>query len=374
MPTNQPPISVLASFSGEGGVERMVVNLVRGLHDLGEAVEVLMIRGEGAQIARLPEQVPRRQIGTGHSASAIPALARYLRQERPRALLAAKDRAARAAVIARALSRQNTRLVVRLGTNLSTAMAHRSSIERGLRYAPIRLLYPRIDRIVAVSEGVADDTARIARLPRERIAVIRNPVITPELATLAAADCPHPWLADDGPPVILGVGRLQQQKDFPTLIEAFAELALTQPARLIILGEGGQRARLEGQIRELGIEQQVALPGFDPNPYAYLSRARLFVLSSAWEGSPNALTEAMALGTPVVSTNCPSGPEELLDGGRFGPLVSVGDTSALARAMVQTLNRPPAGDLLRAAVGEYEQGRSSAHYRQVLLGACPRID
>ena len=366
VPDSRPPLAVFASFSGAGGVERMLVNLIGGFLDLDQPVDLVLLRASGPHLARLPAEVNRIRVGTEHSLLAAPALARYLRRRRPAALLAAKDRAGRAAVLARTLAGTDTRLVMRLGTQLSAAMAEKSALERWLRYAPIRRTYPRIDHIVAVSDGVAEDTARIARLPREQISVIRNPVITPDLERLAAEPCPHPWLAHGQPPVILGAGRLQRQKDFPTLIHAFARLPRNLDCRLAILGEGGGRPKLEALIGQLGLSGRVALLGFQDNPYAYLARARLFVLSSAWEGSPNVLTEAMALGIPVVSTDCPSGPFELLDGGRFGPLVPVGDVESLADAMQRTLEQPLPPAILRSAVAEYEQGRSAERYLEVL--------
>lgn len=367
------PIAVFLSFSGSGGVERMVMNLVRGFVELGRRVELVVMRAEGPHLAGLPAEARLVRLGVRHSLLAPPVLARYLRQTRPRALLAAKDRAGRAAVLARALAGTDTRIVLRLGTNLSTAMAGRPAIARWLRYWPIRRLYPRVDQIVAVSQGVAEDTAQIARLPAERIRVIRNPVITRELAMLAAAPCPHPWLEPGQPPVILGMGRLQRQKDFPTLIRAFTQVRRERPCRLLILGEGSGRARLEALVSALGIAADVDLPGFQTNPYAYLARAALFVLSSAWEGSPNALTEALALGTPVVSTDCPSGPRELLDGGRFGPLVPVGEVAGLAKAIAATLDEhlPPA--VLQAAVAEYSQAESAGRYLELLESSEPRL-
>jgi hypothetical protein len=192
MPSEPAPIAVFASFSGTGGVERMVVSLIRGFVDLGETVDLVLVRAQSPHLERLPAEVRVVRLQSSHTLLAAPALARYLRSRRPRALLAAKDRAGRTAVLARALAGTGTPIVLRLGTNLSTAMAGRGAVSRALRYLPIRLLYRQIERIVAVSQGVADDTAHIAGLPPGRIRVIRNPVITPELTAQTAAHCAHP--------------------------------------------------------------------------------------------------------------------------------------------------------------------------------------
>ena len=364
------PLAIFASFSGAGGVERMLVNLIHGFVDLGQSVELVLARAESPHLTHLPESVRRVRLPTRHTQLAAPALARYLRERRPVALLAAKDRAGRTAVLARALAGTDTPLALRLGTNLSTAMAGRTAASRWLRYVPIRLLYPHIDTILAVSAGVAEDTALIARIPRATITVIRNPVITPQLTAQAAATCPHPWLHDAGPsprvPVICAAGRLERQKDFPTLIRAFALVRAHRECRLVILGEGKARPHLLALIAELGLMDQVDLVGFQSNPYPFMARSALFVLSSAWEGSPNVLTEALALGTPAVATDCPSGPAEILDGGRFGPLVPVGDVTALARAMIETLEHPLPKAVLRSAVSEYEQGCSARHYLEAM--------
>jgi glycosyltransferase involved in cell wall biosynthesis len=344
----------------------MLVSLIRGFVGLGQAVDLMLVKAQSPHLHRLPPEVRVIRLGTSHTFLASEALARYLRGQRPQALLAAKDRAGRAAVVARRLAGTHTRLVLRLGTNLSAAMAGRSALERWLRYWPIRLLYPSVDQIVAVSEGVAADTAAIARIPRGRIRVIRNPVITPELEALAREPCDHPWLQPGEPPVIVGAGRMQRQKDFPTLIRAFAKLDRSRAHRLVILGDGGERPKLERLIRDLGLEGDVDLPGFKTNPFPFLARARLFVLSSLWEGSPNVLTEAMALGTPVVATDCPSGPRELLDNGRFGPLVPPGNVDTLAAAMAEILDHPQVPEILRAAVSEYRQEVSARRYLETL--------
>jgi glycosyltransferase involved in cell wall biosynthesis len=281
-------------------------------------------------------------------------------------MLVAKDRAGRLAVLARLLSRVNTRIVVRLGTNLSAAMAHRTGIQFWLRRLPIRLLYPRIDRIIAVSEGVRQDILDISGINPERVRVVRNPVLTPRLHALAQQPATHPWLVDPETPVILGAGRLTQQKDFITLIRAFARLRAKRCCRLIILGEGRQREGLYALAEDLGISNDIDLPGFTDNPYVYMANVALFVLSSRWEGSPNVLTEAMTLGTPVVATDCPSGPNEILHGGQIAPLVPVGDWQSLATAMAQVLDQPPASGSLSRAVREYEVETSANNYLRIL--------
>ena len=363
-------IALLASFSGSGGVERMLVNLLSALDSQGVAIDLLLLRADSAYLRELPPGIRQIRLAGRHSQLAIPALARYLRQAQPAALLVAKDRAGRSAVIARALARVKTPIALRLGTHLSTAMAGRSPPERWLRYSLIRWLYPHLEAIVAVSAGVADDVATITGVPAKRIHVVRNPVITSMLAARARAPCHHPWLERDDdrnqPPVILAVGRLQRQKDFPTLIRAFAQLHQQRECRLIILGEGRNRPGLEQLVAERGLNDAVSLPGFVANPYPFMARASLFALSSAWEGSPNVLTEALALGTPAVATDCPSGPAEILQQGRFGPLVPVGDAEALATAMAATLDAPLPADTLRAAVSEYQAERSACRYLDLL--------
>jgi glycosyltransferase involved in cell wall biosynthesis len=202
-------------------------------------------------------------------------------------------------------------------------------------------------------------------LPRERISVIRNPVVTPRMQALAQAPVPD-WFTAGGAPVILGAGRLTEQKDFASLLRAFAIVRGQRPVRLVILGDGGKRAALTALAQELGVSAAVSMPGYVDNPYAYMARAQLFVLSSRWEGSPNVLTEALALGTPVVATDCPSGPREILRGGEVAPLVPVGDVQALAQAMLGALDRPSPPELLRAAASEYTQAASGQRYLEIL--------
>jgi len=363
-----PRIAVFASFSGKGGVERMLVNLCEGLLAAGCAVDLVLVKSKSEHLQGLSPGVNVVKLKSSHTFGSVFGLAAYLRRVRPDAMLAAKDRAGRTAIAARRLSGVPTRIVFRLGTTLSAALEGKSPLRKWLWYLPMRLIYPAADGIVAVSGGVADDLSQITGLPPERFQVIPNPVITPRLAEMAREEVDHPWLSKGELPVVLGVGRLTRQKDFPTLVRAFARVREKTPCRLILLGEGRDRQALEALAADLGVKEDVDLPGFAPNPYAWLSRASLFVLSSAWEGSPNALTEALALGTPVVSTDCPSGPREILAGGRVAPLVPVGDVEQMARAMEKVLAEPPGREALVGAAEAYTVENSSRRYLELLMG------
>lgn len=356
-------IAVLVSFSGTGGVEKMLLNLLEGLVSSGQQVDLLAVcrYGNPPEIAG----VNTVDLGVRHSRLALPGLVRYLRQARPQVLLAAKDRAIRTALLARRLAGVKTPIVGRVGTHLSASLAHQPAWRRWLRCLPIRFWYRRLDRLVAVSQGVADDVRGLTGLPEGRIRVIRNPVVHPGIFTMAGQSQYHPWFLEDIP-VILGVGRLTYQKGFDVLLQAFARVRRQLRCRLVILGEGRQRQPLLDQANSLGVAPSVALPGFSTNPYAAMQRAALLVLSSRWEGSPNVLTEAMALGTPVVATDCPSGPREILTSGRLGPLVAVEDTDALAAAIIWRLQTPPDKPLLQQAVEAYSVNNSAAAYLQLL--------
>ena len=228
--------------------------------------------------------------------------------------------------------------------------------------ALVRHAYAEADALVAVSDGVADEMAAFAGVARERIATVYNPVSGPHLAQRAAAPLDHPWFQPGQPPVVLSVGMFKPQKDFATLIRAFAQLRTRREARLVILGDArgdakdvAYKAELLALPSALGIAADVLFPGFVDNPQAWMARAGCFVLSSRWEGLGNVLIEALACGCPVVSTDCPSGPAEILDGGRYGRLVPAADPEAMAAAVAATLAEPPA----RARLLELLFGRSA---------------
>lgn len=306
------------------------------------------------------------ELGSAHVHTSLIPLVRYLRRERPRVLLADKDKVNRTALLARWLARVPTRVVVRIGTTVSKNLERRGALKRWGQVLSMRWFYRAAAAVLVPSEGAADDLAHVARLPRSHIRAVPSPIITPDLEHAAEADPGHPWPGDPQRPLLLGVGELCARKDFATLLRAFARLRAERPCRLLLLGEGRQRAKLEALAAELGVAEDVELPGFVDNPYAYMARADLFVLSSVCEGAPVVLMEALALGTPVVATDCPSGPAEILEGGRHGALVPVGDADALAQAMAATLEHPPQRPALRAAADRYRVETSADRYLDAL--------
>ncbi len=364
-------VAIVASFSGEGGVERMVLNLARGFLNLGCEVDLLAIRDKSAYLSAIEPKIQLVKLGANHALGAILPLAFYLRDKKPRALLAAKDRASFAAVMAKKLSGSDCRLVARLGTTVSAALDGSSSVARVIRFQMMRFTYANVDVAVAVSRGVAEDLVKITSCSSSKVHVIANPVITTDFYEKAKEVVSHHWFEKDerrSCPVILGMGRLTRQKDFFTLVRAFAMLRQEMSCRLLILGEGRDREEIWALARELSVSEYLVMPGFVTNPYPLLAQSDLFVLSSAWEGSPNALTEALALGVAVVATDCPSGPREILQGGRVCPLVPVGDVKGLFEAMKKMLLSPPQKDALKQAASEYTQEASAKRYLELLIG------
>jgi glycosyltransferase involved in cell wall biosynthesis len=361
-PGRRPIAFFLPSVRG-GGAQRVIVNLVQGITERRIPVDLVLAAAEGVFLEQLPAAVRLVDLRARRLIRSLGPLTSYLRRERPRYLVSSMSHANLIALWAARLARQSTPVMVTVHNTMSQSTPDQGGLAGRLSSHLLRIFYPWATSVVAVSRGAADDLARTSGLPRERVEVVYNPVITPAMLALARQVPDHPWFAAGQPPVILGVGRLTRQKDFTTLIRAFAEVRRRRPARLIILGEGEERTGLETLIGELGVAHEVALPGFRDNAMAYMGRSALFVLSSAWEGLPTVLIEALAAGTRVVSTDCPSGPREILQDGWLGTLVPVGDVHAMTAAMSDALDRPVStvpADALRpftrdAAVDHYLQ-------------------
>jgi glycosyltransferase involved in cell wall biosynthesis len=236
---------------------------------------------------------------------------------------------------------------------ISSALERRNPVKRFLRRMGIVFCYRRAELVIANSDRVADDIIAVTGIHGGHLQILDNPTVSDEMFGLSESPSGHPWLDNEGPPVILGVGRLVRQKDFKTLIGAFARVRKCRECRLVILGEGKDREDLEAYAEQLAVSEAVSLPGFQVNPFAFMKRAAVFALSSAWEGSPNVLIQSLALGTPCVSTDCPGGSHDILGEGKFGPLVPVGDENALAEGIEQCLDEPLNTEILQAAVARF---------------------
>jgi glycosyltransferase involved in cell wall biosynthesis len=331
-----PVAFFLPTLTG-GGAQRIALNLAQGFVDSGVATDLVAVNGVGELAERVPMGVRMVDLKRSRVILGLPPLVAYLRRERPTTLISFLDHAGVIALWARRLSGTSTRVVCTVHNALTRAAPTSSNLRSRIMPLFLRAFYPSADEVVAVSHGVAQELSKATGFPLARIRVIYNPVITGDLLAARDRAPAHPWLTDSGPPVILGAGRLTRQKDFQGLIRAFALVRQRRPARLLIMGEGPERPALEALVRELGLQAEVSLPGFVVGAHECMAKAAVFVLSSVWEGLPTVLIEALAVGTRVVSTDCPSGPREILRGGQLGRLVPVGDVGALAEGILAAL-------------------------------------
>lgn len=358
-------LAIFLAGLGGGGAERVMLYLARGFVERGIKVDLVLVKTDGPCISLIPPEVRVVNLGTGRLLRSIPALVRYLQENQPKTLLCAMEDINVVALWCRRIAGVSTRVVVTVHNTLSQESQNATEIKKRLAPYLARWFYPWADAVVTVSQGAYEDLVRLG-LSSERLKVIYNPVVTPELGKKALESLDCSWFSQGEPPVILAVGRLEAQKDFPTLIQAFARVKQQRPARLMILGEGKDRPFLEALVQELDLAENVALPGFVDNPYAYMAKAAVFVLSSLYEGLPTVLIEAMAMGTPVVSTNCKSGPTEILENGRYGKLVEVGDINGMAEAIISTLEKPLDAIALQKKATEFSLEKAVAHYLEVL--------
>ena len=333
-------LAIFLSTSGHSGVDRIMKNLIPEIASRGIHVDVLKVKNHGPNLEEIPEGVQIIELGSSHTYTSLPPLVRYLKANQPDALLSDKDKVNRVALIATKLADVKTKVSVRNGTTVSVDLKKRGWLDRKAHYLSMHYLYRNAHAILAPSRGAADDLAKCANISPNKVTSIPNPVVTDKVLELGNTPPTHPWLKEKNSPFIVSVGELSPRKDFATLISSFALVHKQTKAKLVILGEGKQRQHLEELIKELNIENEVSLPGFCDNPYSYMKHADLFVMSSRWEGFGNVLAEALAFGTPCVSTDCPSGPSEILQNGKYGKLVPVGDSEAMASSIIASLENP----------------------------------
>ncbi len=361
-------ISIFLPSLRGGGAELVMLYLARGFAEKGYDVDLVLVKGEGPYLSQVPNNVNVVDLKAKRVIASMPALVRYLRRAQPAVLLSAMDHSNIVALWAQRLARVRARVVVSVHSTLSMEVNH-SSMRGWLIPYISGWCYSWANSVVAVSYGVADDLSKTIGLSREKIRVIYNPVVVPEIFEQAAEMVEHPWFHADDLPVVLGVGRLVAQKDYPTLLRAFSLVIKERPARLVIFGEGEERTGLEVMVQDLGLEDTVSLPGFTKKTYAYMSKAAVLVLSSAWEGFGNVLVEAMAVGTPVVATDCPNGPAEILENGKYGRLVPVGDVVAMAEGILATLDDTTNSEMLKYRAKEFSYNDIADQYLEILHGS-----
>jgi glycosyltransferase involved in cell wall biosynthesis len=348
-----------------GGAERAMANLAIELSKRGIPIDLVLVKAEGPYMSELPSRVRVVDLNASRLLTAFSGLVRYLYQERPRIILSAMYHANVTALLAVFLSRSQVPVIVCEHSTATVSFDQNPGFTTSVLKVLMGLMYPRARHIVAVSKGVADDLGKILGIEARLISVIPNPVVSENILLLSKQQLSHPWFFNKSIPVILAAGRLTAAKDFETLLRAFAKARQKRQLRLMILGEGELRSKLEVLIEKLGLVEDVELHGFVGNPFVFMRRAAIFVLSSRWEGLPSVLIEAMACGVPVVSTDCQSGPAEILENGKWGRLVPVGDDEALALAILDTLDNPGPSPVQRAM--EYSVDIAADAYLALLL-------
>lgn len=349
-----------------GGAERTVTNLSSGFAGRGYEVDIVLAKARGGFLNQVHRDVnvidlnrtPASLLGI---ASAIPAFTRYVNEKSPDTIVSFMGHVNVISIISASLSNRSPRLVISERNSLTTD-SFNDKIVRFLQ----RIFYSKADVIVPNSDDVAHDLKNILKIPEKMVRKIHNPTVTPKLKSDATEEVKHPWFKNDSPPVILGVGSLTTQKQFDTLLRAFYKLTQSKDARLVIIGSGPKRGYLERLARDLNIEKKVDLHGQNPNPYKYMANADAFALSSAWEGLPNVVIEALALECPVVATDAPGGTSEILEEGEHGILVPVGDSKKLGQALRFILNHPPERTRLSVRAEDFSIDKIVTDYEEVV--------
>lgn len=367
MESDQRSISLYLPSLSVGGAERMMLHLAIGLAGRGYDVDMVLVNAEGGFVDEVPDSVEVVDLNARRVLTSLPGLISYLRKRDPDVLLSTITPTNVVATWATMFPGIDTHHVVRVARPESTAAKVQDNTWKERLTARLaRRMYHRADSVVAISEGVATDLREFAGI--ENVTVIYNPVLTDEVYQLGKESPNHPWFNEDYP-IVIGVGRLVDQKDFSTLIEAFAYVHEKSDARLIIFGEGDKRSELEGLIDKYRLREVVDLPGFTDNPYVYMANSDVFVNSAKHEGFGNVIVEAMAFGTTIVATDCPGAPAEILEGGKYGQLVPVGSHESMAEAILNSIKKPTDPANLKNRAKMFDLDKSLDNYEVILFGS-----
>jgi glycosyltransferase involved in cell wall biosynthesis len=351
----------------DGGVDRYAINLAQAFIDEGMKVDIFVTNGVGRLLSQKPAQAGLF-IGGGTAKSSFWPFFRYLIQHKPDVVISANLYIDVICIVARIASFSKAKNLVSLHSTFSKDAYRGRPWLKAIYSGICRLLYPKAHFIVAVSKAVAEDAKTYFRLAQD-VSVIYNPVITKELRALSLAPIRHPFYQKHGEFVILSVGRLTVQKDFETLLQAFATLTQKLRCKLVILGEGEELQNLQRLTHELNIFTHVDFVGFVDNPYPFFLHSDVLVSSSQCEGLPTVIIEALAVGTKVVATDCPGGSSEILGGGQFGALVPIQDSLALSNAIYEALlalKSPKVEDLLKERAKSFTAFESAKAYLRLM--------
>jgi glycosyltransferase involved in cell wall biosynthesis len=330
-------ISLFIPSMRGGGAEKVFLNLSKGFLEKGHEVDLLLAQKEGEYLNEINEEINVVDLGSRRLLFAVLPLIKYLKKGNPDVLISGMSHVNIISLLAKMFSRVDTDIIVTEHNPYPLGRRDISLVKKLVTKMLMRLFYPSAKTVVTVSRYVRDNLIEAIGISINNFRVIYNPMDLEEIRERSKEQTNHKWLRKKELPIILGVGRLTEEKDFPTLVKAFAKVRKKLDAKLIILGEGERRGDLEQLILNLGLEEDVDLPGFVKNPYSYMAASDVFVLSSLYEGFGNVLVEAMACGTSVVSTKCPGGPSEILENGKWGELVPVEGIEPMANAIMKAI-------------------------------------
>ncbi|MGH1488407.1 MAG: glycosyltransferase [Acidimicrobiales bacterium] len=365
IPNTAARVAIVVPSLAGGGAERVAANLASDLALSGLGVDLITLRAGGPNEELLDKRVRKVILGRRRSISAAKPLAGHFRQNDYKAIFALQVNACFATVIAHRFSRSRARLVISERSTAGERMRRARPVNRAVEWFLIQALYPLASMIVTPSEAAAEDLRRLLLWRSSRVERIYNPILSPRLRELIAAEPTIDRETDNSGDLVISVGRLAVEKRPLDLLEAVAIVNQEREVRLLMLGEGPLRAAIVERAAELGISDRVRMPGFVANPHPLIRQADVLVLASEREGLPGVLIEALAAGTPVVSTDCHSGPREILLDGEIGRLVPVGDVHSMAEAILDTLTCP-AAEVPKSALERFDSAFVLDQFREAL--------